>query len=71
MLSDASPAMAGSLDHEFYRGRESTHGYEATREAAMWQVGTNSVLCDIALEPHVPELREGLERLKRPAPMSC
>jgi hypothetical protein len=24
-----------SLDPEFYQGREQTHGYEATREAAM------------------------------------
>ena len=38
VLSDASPAerpWMWSLDHEFYQGREPTHGYEATREAAM------------------------------------
>ena len=38
VLSDASPAerpWLWSLDHEFYQGREQTHGYEATREAAM------------------------------------
>src|SRR5512133_2899389 len=38
VLSDASPAerpWMWSLDHEFYQGREQTHGYEATREAAM------------------------------------
>jgi hypothetical protein len=31
---------------------------------AQRQVGTNSVLRDIALEPHVAELHEGLVRLK-------
>jgi hypothetical protein len=38
VLSDASPAerpWMWSLDHAFYRGRTPTHGYEATREAAM------------------------------------
>ena len=38
VLSDASPAerpWMWSLDHEFYQGRDQTHGYEATREAAM------------------------------------
>jgi hypothetical protein len=38
VLSDASPAerpWLWSLDPEFYQGREQTHGYEATREAAM------------------------------------
>ena len=37
VLSDASPAdrpWLWSLDHEFYRNRTPTHGYEATREAA-------------------------------------
>jgi hypothetical protein len=38
VLSDVSPAerpWMWSLDHEFYQGREQTHGYEATREDAM------------------------------------
>ena len=38
VLSDASPAerpWLWSLDHEFYQDRTPTHGYEATREAAM------------------------------------
>jgi hypothetical protein len=38
VLSDVSPAdrpWMWSLDHEFYQGREQTHGYEATREHAM------------------------------------
>ena len=38
MLSDASPAerpWLWSLDHEFYRGREPTHGYEPSRDAAL------------------------------------
>jgi acyl-CoA thioesterase I len=33
-------------------------------DLVLWQVGTNSVLRDIALEPHVAELHEGLVRLK-------
>jgi lysophospholipase L1-like esterase len=33
-------------------------------DLVLWQVGTNSVLRDIALEPHVAELHEGLARLK-------
>ena len=50
VLSDASPAerpWMWSLDHAFHKGREPTHGYEATREAAMaavakswWREGT-------------------------------
>jgi hypothetical protein len=38
VLSDASPAerpWMWSLDHAFHKGQEPTHGYEATREAAM------------------------------------
>ena len=38
VMSDASPAerpWMWSLDHEFYQGREQTHGYEPTREEAM------------------------------------
>jgi hypothetical protein len=38
VLSDASPAerpWLWSLDHGFYRGREPTHGYEPTRDAAL------------------------------------
>jgi hypothetical protein len=38
VLSDSSPAerpWLWSLDHEFYRGREPTHGYEPTRDAAL------------------------------------
>jgi lysophospholipase L1-like esterase len=33
-------------------------------DLVLWQVGTNSVLHDIALKPQVAELREGLMRLK-------
>jgi acyl-CoA thioesterase I len=33
-------------------------------DLVLWQVGTNSVLRDIALQPHVAELHEGLVRLK-------
>jgi acyl-CoA thioesterase I len=33
-------------------------------DLVMWQVGTNSVLRDLALQPHVAELHEGLARLK-------
>jgi hypothetical protein len=33
-------------------------------DLVLWQVGTNSVLRDKALEPHVAELHEGLVRLK-------
>jgi lysophospholipase L1-like esterase len=33
-------------------------------DLVLWQVGTNSVLRDLALEPHVAELHEGLVRLK-------
>jgi lysophospholipase L1-like esterase len=33
-------------------------------DLVLWQVGTNSVLRDIALEPHVAELHQGLARLK-------
>jgi acyl-CoA thioesterase I len=33
-------------------------------DLVLWQVGTNSVIRDIALEPHVAELHEGLVRLK-------
>jgi len=33
-------------------------------DLVLWQVGTNSVLRDLALQPHVAELHEGLARLK-------
>jgi hypothetical protein len=33
-------------------------------DLVLWQVGTNSVLQDLPLSPHVGELHEGLQRLK-------